>query len=192
MSPTRKSRTDCCWTPRPASVSGYWTASSLAIRARSAEASAPLTPARIRPTPPNAGFSRVTQFGFGPDVAGSQISVGPKGSWKSAAVTPITWCGSPFSTSVRPSIPESAPKRDAQTAWDSTTTRAPVPAAVSWSLNSRPIMVRAPSRRSRLAVTKVPESRSGPSPPVRFTLWLRMTPMSSKVRFRARYSSRSG
>ena len=51
---------------------------------------AAVTPARVRPTPQNAGFCRVTQSGSGADVTGSQISVGPNGSWKSAAVTPIT------------------------------------------------------------------------------------------------------
>ena len=162
------------------------------MRDRSADASSAVTPGRIRPTAQNAGPSRVSQAGLGPEVTGSHTSVGPNGSWYSAPITPITCCGTPFSTRVRPTRPVSAPKREVQIAWDRTATRAAVPTVVSSSVKSRPSSARAPKRRRTLAVTKEPESRSGRSAPVRFTLWLRMMPRSSRVRLRARYSTRSG
>ena len=178
--------------PSPALVSGNSAASSPAMRDRSADAFSAVTPGRIRPTAQNAAPSRVSQAGLGAVVNGSHTSVGPNGSWYSAPSTPITCCGTPFSTSVRPTSPESAPKREVQIAWERTATRAAVPTLASSSVKTRPSWARAPRRRKTLALTKAPESRSGRSLPVMFTLWPRMMLRSSSVRLRVRYSTRSG
>ena len=79
-----------------------------------------------------------------------------------------------------------------QAAWDSTATRAAVAPAVSSSANSRPAPARAPSRRSVLAVTKQPTSRSGRSAPVSSRSGCGRCRGPSKVRFRARHSMQVG
>ena len=110
--------------------------------------------------------------------SGRRISALPRGSSKSAGRTPATPTRLPSSSSVRPTMSGSAPKRRVQRAWLISATggqgtrsaNGVAPRNSSFAVRSRPATTWTPRTRSRLCSTSAQFSRSGCSSVISQTL----------------------
>src|SRR5207253_8933761 len=100
-------------------------------RDRHSWACSDVTPGLSRPNPQKLGLPRVNQRWLGAEAIGRKTSTGLNGSRKASDSTPITRCGRPSSVTERPKTLESAPNRVFHAAADRSTTRWPLPGAVS-------------------------------------------------------------